>query len=160
MDNKYLLLIGVVVVILCAAGAFLYFNNNSNNASEGNVFNVGSASFELPEGYKVTDTKNNTVKISNGVNSVNVVYYNDKNIKKHINQYVSMKEKDGYQVNISNYTVSNHTVYKSELGNDTNTVHYWFKDQNTTYSIYSQDANKNIDKFVNSLIKSMETKNN
>lgn len=155
-NRKILLIIGVLL-LLCVVGAFLYFNNAfTTNANDNNTFTVGPAKFTLPEGYNVAETKNTSTKISNKFNSVSVVWYNDKNISKYVDKYVKMKEKDNHKVNITNLTINNHLVYKSELGNDSSNVHYWFKYGNNTYSIYSPDANKNIDKLANQLIKSMK----
>ena len=155
-NRKILLIIGVFILLLCVVGAFLYFNNTNTNTNDNNTFTVGPAKFTLPEGYKVTETKNDSAKISNKFNSVSIVCYNDKNIKKYVDKYVKMKEKDNHSVNLTNLTVNNHMVYKSELDNDSSNVHYWFKYGNSTYSIYSPDANKNMDKLVNQLLKSMK----
>lgn len=156
MDNKYFLLIGIVVIILCIGGVYLY--TNSSNNTDGNQFTVGSATFTLPDGYNVTETKNeNNVKISNGFNTVTVACYDNKNITKYVDDYVSLKEGNNYHVNISNYTLGNHTVFKSELDNDTSNVHYWFKHGGKTYTIFSSDANKHMNKLANQLIGSIKT---
>lgn len=158
-NKKYLLIIGIIILILCVVGAFLYFNNANTNPKDNSTFTVGQAEFTLPEGYKVTETKNDSAKISNKFNTVSIVCYNDKNIKKYVNKYIKMKEKENHTVNLSNITINNHMVYKSELDNDSSNVHYWFKYGNSTYSLYSADANKHMDSLANQLIRSMKANN-
>lgn len=156
MKNKSILIVGIIIALILIIGAFLFLNSdNPEDSSDDVQFQVGLYNFSLPEGYNVTDTANDTTKISNGYNTVAIFCHDSDNVKKFVNQYVSKKESEGKEIILSNFTVKKTVVYKTELANDTGVVHYWFKKGNNTYSMYSMDANKNTDKLVTQLIKSM-----
>lgn len=160
MKKEYMLAIGIVIIVLLIIGAFLFVKSDdlfANNSSIDNSsqFQLGSYAFSLPDGYNVKNTTNGSVKISNGYNTIEMLCHDNKNVKKFVNNYISKKENESKQVNLTNFTVKKTVVYKTTLSNDTGIVHYWFKKDNSTYTMYSMDANKNTDKVITQLIKSM-----
>ena len=85
-----------------------------------------------------------------------IVKYNDNNVKKHVNDYKSYKEKSNYSISVSNFTVNNITIYKSNIVNDTNYLHYWFVYEGKVYSISTEDGNKNMDSIITELVRSIK----
>lgn len=156
MEKKYIISILLIIATLVIVGSFYFADFSKQND---NQIKVGEATFTVPDGYNVTNSSKDRVKLSNGVNSIGIVYYNSSKTNKYVDNYVSLKEEDGYKINVSNFTSGNTVVYKSEVSNDTGVVHYWFKYGEKTYSIYSGDANKHMDKQVSQLIKSVKENN-
>jgi len=149
MDKKWIAVIVIIILLVAGLIAFYSFSNQSNKVK------VGSATFKTPDGYHVEDSKDkNVTNLTKGNKNIYIKEYNDKNVKKYINSYVSQSKKNNKTVKISNFTVGKTTVYKSNLDNSS-AVHYWFVKKNKTYTIYSRDKNPEIDSITIKLIESV-----
>lgn len=149
MDKKLIVIIGIILLLVAGSITFYSFSNQENTVK------VGDATFQMPDGYHVEDSKNkNVTNLTNGNENICIKEYGDKNLEKFINSYINQSEKNNKTVKISNFTVGKTLVYKSNL-NNSSTVHYWFVKNNKTYTIYSWDKNPEIDSITIKLIESV-----
>lgn len=148
----------VVILIICLLifGGVCYFDVFNQNGLK-----VGVTTFNMPKGYhesgvndagelKITNNDNNTIFLSE---------YSDDNIDQYVYSYRKYNGEKNNTVFLKNFTVDNVFVYKSDLINDTNNVHYWFVYNNHTYMVYSWDGNVKMDSIVFDLIKSAKSSN-
>ena len=152
MNKKYIIA-GIVIIIILLIIGITQFTDVS---SQDNIVKVGNAVFTLPEGYKVVESNTNEANISNNFNTITIKCLDDENVNQSVHRYVKFKGKDNITVNLTTLSVDGKEIQKSKLENTTDIVHYWFKDHNKVYTIYTTDANKNIDKIVFEIIKSIE----
>lgn len=141
------ILIIVLIIIICGVTLFNSFNNDVT---------VGNTTFSLPNGFQnagFTDSGN--VNISNGYESIYIHEFDDNNITKHVNEYVNDRIENNFTSNLTNFTVGNKVVYKTVIINQTHSMHYWFINDNKTYSIYTWDGIPKMDQIVSDLILSI-----
>lgn len=150
MDKKYIVII--IVIIFLAIIGFSFLNKSPVQVES---FDVGSAKFILPDGYHVGNSNDsNKVNITNGVNSIQLIEYKDKQITKHVENYEHYIINQNGTVKTENFTIDNVTIYKSVNEKYPNIVHYWFIKNGKTYEVSKYDANKRMDTMVINLIDS------
>ena len=137
----------LIIIILIVIGIVVY-----NNSIEKDQIQIGNTIFSMPEGYSIKQSNETEANITNGFNTFFISKCNNNNIKKLIDDYKTLKEEDNCTIHESNITINNLIVYKATVTNDTSYVHYWFNYNNETYTIYTWDANKNMDEVISDLI--------
>lgn len=148
MDKKTSLIIILAIIILISIGFIFYSNQKNQVEIDGDTFN-------LPNGYFKGDLNPlGDVNITNGTNSIFICKYPDDKINKYINQYKIDVENNNQSIKLSNFTVDNLNVCKSENTNN-GANHYWFIKDKHVYTIYSWDVCPNMDRIVSDLISSM-----
>lgn len=150
MKKKEILMISLILILILAI-CFITYNQFYNSK-----INVGHATFVMPDGYyEGASTSDYEKNITNGFNSIIIYEYNNTNdITKEVNNYVDDRSKYNYDVTIKTFMLKGNKVYKSTIKNDTNNVHYWFNHDNKLYTLYTRDANKNIDSLASEIITS------
>lgn len=147
--NKLIIVILLIIFIIGGIG-FLVYNQNH--------FSINGCSFKIPEGYHVDDY-GKYVNVTNGDISVSFMKNNtDKNVNESISKYVKSKKK-GFNatVDIATFTIDGIKVYKSNVENNTQFVHYWYEDNGKVYELFSWSGNKDTDFVVSDLIKYRNT---
>lgn len=149
MEKKTILIILIAIFLLI----FISFMGYTYIAKE--KVTVGSVNFTLPSGFKegIIDGEFDA-NITNGTHAIYINEYNDNNISKFIDEYKNEHNAKNESVLIFNLTIDGKTIYKSS-NNVTNANHYWFIENNKTYSIYNWGYTPNMDNIVFDLIKSM-----
>ncbi|WP_407453399.1 hypothetical protein [Methanobrevibacter sp.] len=149
MSKKSILIIIIVIIIIGFATYNQFYNQNSDSIK------VGETEFTIPQGYSegILNTTGD-VNLTNGSNSLIIKEYDDTDIQKHINDYINANKNRNYTTKISNLTVDKINIYKSNIVNNTNTLHYWFIKHDKVYTVVTWDGNKNTDGKVIELISS------
>lgn len=93
--------------------------------------------------------------MTNGKESICISKETGKNINSTIEHYTKVKnETENVTVTTTSFMAGNIVVYKSEILQDNNTVHYWYEDNGNVYSIFTWNKSPNSDQIVSELIKS------
>lgn len=143
-----ILLIAIIIILLIFIG-LNYIPSTQNQVK------VMDTYFTIPEGYSVIE-EDSYINLTNGNDSICIEKRPITNITQDISDYKYEKSKDNYTVQLSKFYVGDTIVHKSQLDNTTNTLHYWFKINNTRYSIFTWSGNSNSDKLVSELITCQE----
>ncbi len=153
MKKNTILIIVLVTLLIILFGAYAISTMHNHD----NKVKVGEVLFNLPEGFEQISSENNKTTLKNTTSSIGILYYNDNNITKYVDQYTS--QNDPESINTSQFTVDNLTIYKSIIINDTRYIHYWFVDNDKVYTIYTWEGNNDTDSIVSKLITNRELVN-
>ena len=146
MEKKSITIIILVIIII---GCFIFYEENylKDHAK------LGTAYFEIPNGFHEVNTPN-IINITNGTHSIFIIEHKDNNIKNAIKEYKKMKSNSS--MNITNYSLGNITISKSNIVTEPNSIHYWFINNNKLYEVYTWTGNSQTDFLVNQMISSMK----
>ena len=147
MKKTHIVLCLLIIIILIIIGTVLF-----NNSVEKNQVQIGNTIFSMPSGYSIRQSNETEANITNGFNTIIISKCNNNTIQKQIDDYKTLKEKDNNTIYVTNITINNLIVYKATVTNNTSYIHYWFKYNDETYTVYSWNANKNMDEIVSELI--------
>jgi len=149
---KRIYMIGIVIVLIILAGAYLF-----SPFSPLNKVNVNGETINLPSGYTVKNTTNNSVLISNGTNDIKIVPVT---YTKDLNTSISLykdKFSDDYNITEKKIKTKGGTeVIKDEATLKNNTVtRYWFVHKKKPFYIRIEKAQKGTEEIILKLIDSM-----
>lgn len=151
MKSKSILII-IIVVILAIIGVMAF----TSSTNDGSQVKVGDATFKMPSGFhEGASNSAGDVNITNGYDTVFIKEHNTNNITQVIKEYKKYKHKENRTVKITNSTINNIPVYKSDVKNESYTIHYWFVYNDKVYSIYTWGGDSNFDSIATDLINSL-----
>lgn len=154
MKKKYVGLILIICILIIIIGFMFYSSNIVDNNSK---INVGKAYFSIPKGYHVGSLNSmGDVNLSNGNNSIFLKEYPDDKIIKYMDTYIKDRKGKNESISLANCTVNNTLIYKS-TNNVNGAVHYWFVNDNKTYSIYTLNKNDVDDDMVYRMISNVNS---
>ena len=149
---KRIYMIGIVIVLVLLAGAYII-----SPFSPMNKVSLNGETLELPQGYTVKNSSNNSVVISNGSNTIKVVSVT---YTKDLDTAISMyKDKYGDDYNITEKKIKTNggtEVIKDEatLKNET-AIRYWFVHKNKPYYVRTDNAQKGTGEIILNIIDSL-----
>lgn len=153
MNKKYVIIITIIIIILMA----IVVTDYTKNSNEKKIINISGTNFMLPDTYYENGlNEHGHINITNNSNSLFIGYYNDINIKKHINDYFAYCNSRNQSVSSSNLTIDNISVYKTVIVQN-QARSYWFEKNNKTYLIYDQGDTSIPENTFFELIKSTNT---
>lgn len=145
-------MISIVIILLLLAGAYIV-----SPLSPLNKANVNGNTVKLPSGYTIENSTGNSLKITNSTNTLSIYPTKESTelevaTTKYIEQF-----SDKY--NITSKPVksddSQEIIKTVAVSNNTTITKYWFKIDDTTYNIQTEDAVADTENIVKQLISSM-----
>jgi len=121
-----------IILILALIGIVFTLNYSSTYSK------LGSSQIKIPEGYKVINKSNHTIRISSN-NTTIIIDEKNETIEKIFNKI--KKNNSEYNVNITelhlnnNVTLKNITVIETEV-NKNIPINYYYEKNNKTYQIF------------------------
>jgi len=121
-----------IILILALIGIVFTLNDSSTYSK------LGSSQIKIPEGYKVINKSNHTIRISSN-NTTIIIDEKNETIEKIFNKI--KKNNSEYNVNITelhlnnNVTLKNITVIETEV-NKNIPINYYYEKNNKTYQIF------------------------
>lgn len=149
MNKKIILIIISIIIIILLGGIIAH-----KQLFDTNTINIGHSEFKIPKGYH-EGVKNqlDATNITNGTNTIFIYEYDDNDIIRHVNTYNNSEANQNRENNITNLTIDNLIIYKTDNINS-NKTHYWFVKNNKTYDVYTWEKNNDMDSIVINLISS------
>lgn len=150
MRKKIFIIVILLLIVICAC-AYFTLNTPTKNTIE-----VGSAHFDIPEGYSVNKSQSNSVNttLTNGSNVIHISSHDGKYATPFIKSYVNYTTKSGQSVSNSTLKINDLLVYRFE-NQDVKGVHEWFVYKNKVYEIYAWGDTPNFDGIAFELINSL-----
>lgn len=122
-----------------------------NHFSSKNFFKIGKIFFYYPKNFYQINF--NPISISNDKYTISFLYHPNSNIDACLNNYLKMKQNDGFSVYFTKSAIKNIVLYKSTILNYENTVHFWFEYDDDVYEIYSWNGDSTLELLVLDLVK-------
>ena len=138
MKKSTILAAVIIILVIVTIGIIVYTQFNHE-------IKVGNGYFSIPEGYsESTQNKDGDVTISNKTNSIYLSEI-DKPLDECVNTYINSTKNSSRNATKDIINIDDVKLYKVSVS-DGYTVHYWFTLDGKTFTIYSWDGNKNLDK--------------
>ncbi len=149
---KRIYMIAIVVVLILLAGLYLF-----SPISPLNKVSINGETVQLPTGYTVNNSSDNSLVISNGTTTLKIVHVNyTKDLETAISIYKDKYDNDYNITEKKMQTPGGKEVIKdvAKLKNET-AIRYWFVSDNNPYYIRTENAHKLTEESILGIIDSM-----
>ena len=149
--NKKLIILIILILAIVGFASFYIFSNQEHSIK------VGESTFIMPKGYHLgSPNELGGTNLTNNTNEIYIDMYDSQNVTKYIEEYMNYSTKNNNTVKFSNFTIGDTFIYKSNIIDGRDSVHFWFVKDKKVYTIYCWDKNPKIDSIAVNLIESMK----